>query len=82
MFLSFFSIQHPSFVVGLEMTYAEMLHPSANSSALGALYSGVLDQGDAASVWEGNVRREATCVKSCVFQQITVCATSVCSPSP
>jgi hypothetical protein len=42
------------------MTYVEILHPSANSSALGALYSGVLDQEDVGSTWEENVRREVT----------------------
>jgi len=79
--LSFFSIQHLSFVVGLEMTYVEILHPSATSSALGALYSGVLNQDDVESAWEENAHREATCVKACVLQQTTVRDTSVCSPS-
>ena len=79
--LSFFSIQHLSLVVGLEMTYVEILHPSATSSALGALYSGVLDQDDVESAWEENARREATCVKACLFQQTTVRENSVCSPS-
>jgi len=63
------------------MTYVEILHPSATSSALGALYSGVLEQEDVESAWEENLRREATRVKACVFQQTTVRATSVCSPS-
>lgn len=63
------------------MTYVEILHLSATSSALGALYSGVLDQDDVESAWEENVRREATCVKGYVFQQTTVRETSVCSPS-
>jgi hypothetical protein len=42
------------------MTYVEILHPSANSSVLGALYSGVLVQEDVESAWEENVRREVT----------------------
>jgi len=41
-FLSFFSLYHPSSVVGMEMTYNEIQHSSATSFALGALYSRVM----------------------------------------